>query len=652
MDASASREDDGAMENTGVIKLLAALLVLAFINTTAMAQPSLSAPASARIGSEVSVTVTGNSNPRDFVSIVPKGSKAGFYAAYKYLGKPGVVQLRAPAIAGEYEIRLLGAAAPYPTLASRPLLLESVEARVEGPAQVSAGAKFELRWTGPGNALDYVGIGDADPKGRLYITYAYTRSGSPVSLVAPDKPGPYVLRYYLAEGNTVVASQPITVVGVDASVSAPAQVAAGKDVSIQWSGPNNPRDFITLLKAGSPEKRYEGYAYTTKGSPLSLRAPDQPGDYEVRYLTGQTYATLATTRITVTAIGASIQGPAEAVAGASFAVTWKGPDNRHDYLTVVAKDAREGESGNYAYAERGNPVSLRAPLAPGEYEIRYATGQSHLTLARAPIRILPAQQEPGLISVTSSDAGPASHAVEIILDASGSMLQRIGSQRRIDIAKQTLTKLTSATIPAGTPFALRVFGREVDSCQTDLEVPLGPLDAAAVGAKIGKLEAKNNARTPIGDSLGKVAADLQAAKGERLVIVLTDGEETCGGDPAAAIAALKSAGATVRVNIVGFAIDDARLAATFRHWSALGNGQYFDAKDGASLSAAMSQAMRPRFEVLDAEGKVVASGAAGGEPVGVMPGNYTVRALSHAGKAQPVVVKAKQTSSVTLSKAP
>lgn len=640
------------MKQTHVLMLLGAVLLFALGTSRAMAQPALSAPASAKIGSEIPVTVTGSSNPRDFVSIVPKGSKPGSYAAYQYVSKPGVVKLTAPAIAGEYEIRLLGAASPYPTLASRPLLLESVAARVEGPAQVAAGAKFELRWTGPNNARDYVGIGDADPKGRLYITYAYTRGGSPVSLTAPDKPGPYMLRYYLAEGDTVLASQPITVAGVTASVSAPAQVAAGKDVSIQWSGPNNPRDFITLVKAGSPDKRYADYAYTAKGNPLSLRAPDEAGDYEIRYLTGQSYATLATTRITVTAIAASIQGPDQAVAGSSFAVNWKGPDNRHDYLTIVAKGAREGESGNYAYTQRGNPASLRAPLAPGEYELRYATGQSHLTLARAPIRILAAQQEPGLISVAAADAGAANHAVEIILDASGSMLQRIGSQRRIDIAKQTLGQLTSATIPAGTPFALRVFGREVDSCQTDLEVPFGPLDAAAVGAKIGKLEAKNNARTPIGESLEKVASDLQAAKGERLIIVLTDGEETCGGDPAAAIASLKRAGTAVRINIVGFAIDDARLAATFRHWSELGNGLYFDAKDGASLSAALSQAMRPRFEVLNADGKVVASGIAGGEPVGVMPGHYTVRRASDAGNTQPVQVKAKQTSQVTLPKGP
>ena len=114
-------------------------------------------------------------------------------------------------------------------------------------------------------------------------------------------------------------------------------------------------------------------------------------------------------------------------------------------------------------------------------------------------------------------------------------------------------------------------------------------------------------------------------QGERLVILLTDGEETCGGDPAAAIEKLKKAGTTVRVNIVGFAIDDAKLAATFRHWADAGSGAYFDAQGAAALNDAMAKAMRPGFEVVDAQGAVVGEGLAGGEPVRVMPGNYTVR---------------------------
>ncbi len=224
------------------------------------------------------------------------------------------------------------------------------------------------------------------------------------------------------------------------------------------------------------------------------------------------------------------------------------------------------------------------------------------------------------------------------------MLQRIGSQRRIDMAKQTLTKLTSTTIPAGTPFALRVLGREVDSCQTDLEIALAPLNAAAVAGKIAKLESKNNARTPLGASLDKVTEDLRDAKADRLVILLTDGDETCGGDPAAAIEKLVKAG--VRVNIVGFAIDDAKLAATLRHWSDVAGGMYFEAQDARGLDAAMTEATKAGFTIVSAQNQVVAEGMVGGEPVSVMPGSYTVKLSGKTGRSQPVTVKPKETTAV------
>jgi hypothetical protein len=251
------------------------------------------------------------------------------------------------------------------------------------------------------------------------------------------------------------------------------------------------------------------------------------------------------------------------------------------------------------------------------------------------------------VHVTSKQ-GASVGAVEIILDASGSMLQRIGAQRRIDVAKQTLTHLTSSVIPANTAFALRVFGREQDSCQTDLDIPVAPLDGAAVGRKIAALEAKNNAKTPIGASLEKVADDLKGVKGDRLVIVLTDGEETCGGDPAAAIQSLVSQGISTQVNIVGFAIDDAKLAAAFRHWSDLGGGMYFNASDAAGLNQAMAEALKPAFEVLDSSGQVVAEGLVDGETIRAPAGKLTVRMKREKTKSVPIVVKPKETSQVQM----
>jgi hypothetical protein len=294
-------------------------------------------------------------------------------------------------------------------------------------------------------------------------------------------------------------------------------------------------------------------------------------------------------------------------------------------------------------------MRIPAPLVTGELEVRYQTGQTQTTLARATVRVTPASQEPGLIRVNAAQKGATGGgAVEVILDASGSMLQELGSERRIDIAKRTLKNLTNNVIPAGTPFALRVFGREPNSCQSDLEIAPRPLDRAVVAGKIDALTAKSNAKTPIAASLEKVASDLSDVRGERLVILLTDGEETCGGNPAVAIDKLMKQGINVRINIVGFAVDDRKTAARFRQWSSAGGGGYFDARNAASLDSAFSQAVRPGFEIVDAQKKVVADGLVGGEPVKALPGKYTVRIKGAATRSQSVTVQPNATTNVDL----
>jgi hypothetical protein len=230
---------------------------------------------------------------------------------------------------------------------------------------------------------------------------------------------------------------------------------------------------------------------------------------------------------------------------------------------------------------------------------------------------------PGTLLVRAGESQPQA-AVELILDASGSMLQRIEGKRRINVAKEVLTEAVREHIPAGTPVALRVFGhKEVDSCRTDLEIPLGPLDPEAAAAKIAGINAMNLARTPIADSLLAVEGDLKGAKNGAVVLV-TDGEETCDGDPAAVIEALQEKGFDINLNIVGFAIDDADLAAQFESWAELGSGSYFSADNQDGLSNAIESALRIPFTVYDQGGNEVATGQVGGEPVELEQGIYDI----------------------------
>ncbi len=233
---------------------------------------------------------------------------------------------------------------------------------------------------------------------------------------------------------------------------------------------------------------------------------------------------------------------------------------------------------------------------------------------------------PGSLAVVSGDdVAVVSGAVELILDASGSMLKRIDGKRRIVIAKEVLKEAVKEYIPAGTPVALRVFGhKEANSCRTDLEIPLGPLDPGAASGIIDGVNAMNLARTPIADSLQKVESDLKNASGPRVVVLVTDGEETCDGDAGKAIQKLREKGLDVTLNIVGFAIADAELENQFESWAALGGGRYFSAQDQEGLSDSLEQALRTPFSVYDSSDTLVGEGVVDGVPLSLEQGHYRV----------------------------
>jgi hypothetical protein len=611
---------------------------------------TLDAPASVLAGSLIQVRWTGPHRRWDRIGVVKAGApdrtSAGDFSSPV---ENSPLAVPTPEEPGEYELRYF-AQGPSEILARRPFTVLRATATIQGPASAAAGSKISVDWTGPSNRWDRIGIlpvgAPEHSASGDFSTYANTH---PLQLTVPEAPGDYEIRYVTGRHNTL-ARLPIRVGATTASVEGPGKVVAGAEVSVNWTGPDNQYDRIGIVAAGTPEtSRSCVFSAPTDGHhPLQLVAPEAPGDYEIRYVTGHGKA-LARAQLTVTRAEATIAGPGTVEAGARFEVKWTGPGNHYDHLTVARPGAPEDQWQATSNVGERSPAILRAPLEAGDYELRYQTGQTQSTLARAELRVTPAQLEPGQIQVTAgSRRVGARGAVELIVDASGSMLQRIGSERRIDIAKRTLKNLTSNIIPAGTPFALRVFGRRANSCQTDLDIPLRPLDAAAVSVQVDALKAESDAKTPIAASLEKVAADLDGVKGERLVILVTDGEETCGGSPARAIDKLRKGGSDVRVNIVGFAVDDRKTAASFRQWSSAGGGAYFDARDAASLNDAFSLAVRPAFEVLDAKKKVVVSGLLGGAPVSVLPGAYSVRLKGAAARPRAVTVRSKQTTTIEL----
>ncbi|MDQ3544863.1 MAG: VWA domain-containing protein, partial [Actinomycetota bacterium] len=259
------------------------------------------------------------------------------------------------------------------------------------------------------------------------------------------------------------------------------------------------------------------------------------------------------------------------------------------------------------------------------------------------VRVLPSPLQQGQPVAVGGNA-----SVAIILDTSGSMLQDIDGDDRINAARGALTTLVTETIPAGTNVSLRVFGATPDSCDTVLVVPQSPLDPAAMAGVIQNVPVVDGVKTPIGASLTQIANDLGTAPGPKIVVLVTDGEETCGGDPAAAIQALIDSGIDVHVNIVGFALDDEALKAQFQEWAQLGNGQYIDAGNQAELTAAVAAAVQPTFDIVDANGAVIVSGQVGGDPVAVPAGTYVLEVRSEPPQRFDITVVGTQTLELPL----
>jgi hypothetical protein len=637
------------------LRALIPVLIALLMPTIGAAQIALQAPSTIGAGSVFEVRWTGGGHERDFITIVPAGTAEGEYRAYKY-ATSGAVELRAPDDAGAYELRYLHSERPYETLARSPLTVTAVTATLEVPATADAGATVTISWTGPDNPRDFIAVVPVDAPPREYGRYVYTKRGNPSQLRVPDEAGAYEIRYLTGQDYKTLAAAPITVGATSATLDAPASITAGSPFQAGWTGPDNPQDWIGVLQAGNPPSAYESYRYTKRGTPAELTAPDEPGAYEIVYVTGQSATVLARSPLEVSATRAAVEAPDSVEAGQPFSFTWSGPDNARDYVSMApAGSEGRGAYVTYAYTYEGKPGTMRAPLEPGEYDLRYETGQSGRVLASRPIRVTPTAMGAGSLRVVAGHGGRnelglgRTDGVVLILDASGSMLKPQDGRRRIDIAKAALLGLIDGTIPAGTQLALRVFGhREKDSCRTDLEISLEPLEPARARAVIGGIEAMNLARTPIGRSLDLVAEDLAAVDGDRVVVLVTDGEETCGGDPAASIETLRSAGHQVRVNIVGFAIDDESLKQTFRYWANIGGGAYHDAADGDELASSLARAVRAQFEVIDEAGQVVSEGLVGGEAVSLPVGSYRVRTRSGPPQETAAVITRDEETVVTL----
>ncbi len=183
----------------------------------------------------------------------------------------------------------------------------------------------------------------------------------------------------------------------------------------------------------------------------------------------------------------------------------------------------------------------------------------------------------------------------LVLDVSGSMWGQVDGENKIVIARRVLGDLIDA-LPDGTEVGVIAYGhrREADCDDIETVVAVGPLDKDLVKQTVDSLTPRG--KTPITKSVQQAFDVLAQTNRTATVILISDGLETCGGDPCAAVRAAKERGIEFILHVVGFDVsgeDVSQLECVAQ----AGNGRFFSAENAKDLSAALEQAVAMPAEV-------------------------------------------------------
>lgn len=197
----------------------------------------------------------------------------------------------------------------------------------------------------------------------------------------------------------------------------------------------------------------------------------------------------------------------------------------------------------------------------------------------------------------STNAPSGKLNVEILLDASGSMAGQVGGRSKMELAKEAIRNFASS-LPEGTHVALRVYGhkgsnRDKDksiSCKsTEVVYSFAEYDENRFQKSLNRF--KPTGWTPLAASIEEAKKDLEskgAENAKNVVYVVSDGIETCGGDPVKAAEELHTSNIKAVVNIIGFDVDNAGQKA-LKQVAEAGGGVYATVRSQEELKRQFEQ---------------------------------------------------------------
>lgn len=185
--------------------------------------------------------------------------------------------------------------------------------------------------------------------------------------------------------------------------------------------------------------------------------------------------------------------------------------------------------------------------------------------------------------------------ISILLDASGSMKAQVNGKSKMDSAKEAIESFADK-LPNNAEVSLRVYGHKGTGDQKDKQVSCDSTEEIFHGQGDQTNQIKTALQgvepagwTPIANALHSVKEDINPETTDSVVYVVSDGIETCGGNPAQVAKELHQSKVKTIVNIVGFDVDN-EGQKLLRQVAASGGGEFISANNDEALKNVLNKA--------------------------------------------------------------
>ncbi len=185
----------------------------------------------------------------------------------------------------------------------------------------------------------------------------------------------------------------------------------------------------------------------------------------------------------------------------------------------------------------------------------------------------------------------------LIVDSSGSMQSKTSDGiTKMEAAKKALIGLQQDL--EAHEVGMLLFGHRVNAkapgCCQDIELamPIKPMASSGFSEIVSRMRPKGS--TPLASSLTRANWVLQGRQkdSEKYVIVITDGADTCGGDPTAAAAAIRALGINVTIHVVGFGVTE-QESTQLEEIAKQGGGEFRSASNLKGLVEVLKKVIPP-----------------------------------------------------------